>query len=442
MNYQIALASAIWFRFLVIYDKLFVETFGFWTMKQLFSFIAAISLSLCVSNVIFPQNTYAAEEQKVSPKVGKPLQEAIAANAKKQYEEALAKVNEARAVPEKTAFEEFKINQVAGSALVGAKRYGEAAAVFEKLLDSSFLPADQVEVYTKTVIQLYMQTKNNPKLLEHLPKWIKTHPNDTDMIYSLALVQAQSGQQKTAKETLEGLISNAEKAGQRPKSDWLGSLVSISYKLADNKLDKATLAIIEKSLHYYPTPTLWQQMLGGLKEQQMNDSVKFQLFRLMLAVGALKSGDDYIELAQLANSFGFPAEGVNVLNAGFAAKELGEGDSKERDNRKLIWMKKNMDADKAELASEDQKARAAADGQEDVLLGEDYIGYGQYAQAIEAIERGLKKGGVKKPDQAQMALGIAYYNNKQKDQARAAFKQVPNSSELKRIAELWILHIG
>jgi Flp pilus assembly protein TadD len=101
-----------------------------------------------------------------------------------------------------------------------------------------------------------------------------------------------------------------------------------------------------------------------------------------------------------------------------------------------------MDADKAELAAEEQKARAATDGQADVLLGEDYIGYGQYAQAIETIERGLKKGGVKRPDQAQMALGIAYYNNKQKDQARATFKQVPSSSELKRIADLWVLHIG
>jgi len=131
-----------------------------------------------------------------------------------------------------------------------------------------------------------------------------------------------------------------------------------------------------------------------------------------------------------------------VLNAGFAAKELGEGDAKERDSRKLTWMKKNLDVDKAELPAEEQKAKASADGQADVLLGEDYIGYGQYAQAIEAIERGLKKGGVKKPDQAQMALGIAYYNNKQKDQARSAFKQVPATSDLKRIAELWMLHIG
>ncbi len=413
-------------------------------MKKLFSLIAALSLSSFVIGSLISTSAFAAEEQKVSPKVGKPLQEAITAYTKKQYDEALVKVAEARAAADKTPFEEFKINQVAGNALIGAKKYPEAAAVFEKLLDSGMLPADQVEVYTKSVIQIYMQINQNAKLLEYLPKWIKNHPNDTDMIYSLALVQEHAGQFKASKETLDGLITSAEKAGQKPKEEWVKSLVFIQFtKLSDSKLDKPALSVIEKALHYYPTPALWQNMLAGLKDQLTdNDAVSFQLYRLMLAVGALKAADDYIELAQFALHSGFPAEAVNAMNEGFNSKVLGEGDAKERQTRLLASMKKAADADKVELPSVEQKARAAADGQEDVLVGEDYIGWGQYAQAIEAIERGLKKGGVKKPDAAQMALGIAYYNNKQKDQARAAFKQIPSSSDLKRIADLWQLHIG
>jgi len=412
-------------------------------MKKLSIFTVAVALQVFLVTSFVGGLAGAAEEPKVSPKVGKPLQEAITATQKKQYEEALAKVKEASAVPEKSAFEEFKINQVTSGALIGLKRYSDAAAVYEKLLDSSFMPADQVELSTKIIIQLYMQNNQNAKLLEYLPRWIKTHPNDNDMIYSLALVQLHASQLKPAKDTLEGLISNSEKAGQRPKEDWLKSLAVVNYKLADNKMDKAYLSVVEKSLHYYPNPTLWQQMLSGLREQQgNNDTLNFQLYRLMLAVGALKSADDYIELAQFANHFGYPSEAANVMTAGFAAKVLGDGDEKERQNRLLASFKKAADSDKAELPQIEKRALAAADGQTDVTLGEDYIGLGQYAQAIEAIERGLKKGNVKKPDQAQIALGIAYYNNKQKDQARAAFKQVAATSELKRIAELWVLHVG
>lgn len=412
-------------------------------MKKLSVTVAALALCLSATVSLVSQNVLAAaDKQEVSAKVGKPLQEANAATQKKQYEEALAKVKEASAVPEKTAFEEFKINQVIVAPLIGLKRYNEAAAAIEKQIDSGLLSPGEAETATKNIITLYAQNNQSAKLLEYIPKWIKSHPNDTDMVYALAGVQYRSGQLKAAKETLEGLISTAEKSGQRPKEDWLKTLALTDYKLADNKMDKAFLNVIEKSLRFYPNPTYWQQLLSGLKGQDMNDSTKFQLFRLMLAVGVLKSGDDYVELAQLANSFGFPAEGVNVLNAGFANKELGDGDSKERDTRKLTWMKGLMEKDKAELATDEQRAKASPDGQQDVLLGEDLIGYGQYAQAIEAIERGLKKGNVKKPDQAQMALGIAYYNNKQKEQARNAFKQVSAGSELRRIAELWILHIG
>jgi len=410
-------------------------------MKKLISIIAVSLFStLFALSAVSP--AYAAEKREVSQKVGKPLQEAQTLIVKKQYEEALKKIEDARAVPDKTPFEEFKINEFAANVLANLRREGEAAAIYEKLSESSFMTPEQAEMYAKGAIAMYVRTNNVNKLLELLPKWIKTHPGDSDMIFTLALTQSKAGQQKAAKDTLEDLIRTAEKAGQKPKQEWLMNLANISYKMAGNKWDKNALGVVEKSLRYYPNATLWQQMLGGMKEQQMNDGVKFQLYRLMLAVGALKSGEDYTELAQLANSFGFPAEGVNVLNAGFAAKELGEGDSKERDNRKLVWMKGLMDKDKAELPAEEQKAKSSADGNADVLLGEDYIGYGQYAQAIEAIERGLKKGGIKKPDAAQMALGIAYYDNKQKDQARAAFKAVPANSELKSIADLWILHIG
>ncbi|HVY24254.1 MAG TPA: tetratricopeptide repeat protein [Steroidobacteraceae bacterium] len=417
-------------------------------MKKFSSFFLATLLAVSVVVSLTAVSAGAAEEKKeqkqtVSPKVGKPLQEAVALMSKRQYEEALTKVNEARAVPNKTEFEELAIDQYAASALLGLRRYADAAAMHEKILDSGSLTPEKAEAENKMLIQLYVQTRNIAKLEEYVPKWLKTHPNDVEMQEIYAQVQFNAGQLKQAKETIESLISSAEKSGQRPKEKWLNDVVSISYKMAGGKIDKSTMSAIQKALHYYPTPTLWQNLLAGMKDDlSNNDEVSFQLYRLMLALGVLKSGDDYTELAQLANHFGFPAEGVNVMQAGFDAKALGVGETKEQDVRKLAWMKKNMEADKAELPNEEKRAAQSSTGQEDVLLGEDYIGYGRFADAIEAIESGLKKGGVKNPDQAQMALGIAYYNNKQKDQARAAFKKVPESSDLKRIADLWILHIG
>lgn len=418
-------------------------------MKKLSVLVSALCLSLSAVTVLtaVSSSVAIAEEQKVSAKVGKPLQEAIADGQAKKWDDAVAKLREAQGVDGKSAFDEFKINEILGWVYFNQKKFAEGAAAYEKTLDGGFLSGDAADQRLKQITSGYLQAKQYPKAMDYLQRWLKTHPNDSEMSFVLAQLQSQTGQLKQSKDTVDGLISNAEKAGQRPKEDWLKLSYGVSYKLNDSspRLDKATLNTVEKLLRYYPSPTYWEAYLVGLKaqlaQQPNSDGTKFQLFRLMLDVGAIKNSDDYIELAQLANSFGYPGEAVSVLEAGFNNKVLGVNEqTKERENRLLANMKKNAETDRATLPALDKKARAAGTGQDDVVLGEAYLGYGQTAQAIEALERGIKEGSLKKPDQAELALGIAYLRNKQKDQAKAAFKQVTADSDLGRIASLWILH--
>lgn len=404
--------------------------------------LALLSMGLVVNPLVAPAVHAAEEEQKVSPKVGKPLQDALSAGQKKAWDEALAKLREAQAVPEKTAFDEFKINEIFGFVYLSQKKYAEAAAAYEKTLDSSFLPAADAEQRLKQVTQLYIGSNNKAKAMEYLQRWLKTHPNDTDMTAVLGQLQYQSGQYKAAIDTMNGVITATEKAGQAPKEAYLQIVYASNYKQLENpaRPDKSTVAILEKLLRYYPKPTYWEALLVAMAQQQSPDAVRFQLDRLMLAVGVLKSGTEYFEMAQLANNFGFPGEALSVLETGYEAKALGVNAGKERDDRLMAQIKKAAESDRSSLPAQDKKARAAATGDPDALLGEAYYGYGQYPQAIEALERGLGKGGVKKVDQAQIALGISYLRNKQADQAKAAFKKVPADSELGRIASLWAIH--
>ncbi len=413
-------------------------------MKKIRVFLSVLSLNLAALGVVvvLPVTAaVAADEQKVSAKVGKPLQEALTAGQAKQWEQALAKLREAEAAADKTAFDQFKINEVYAWVYINQKKYGDAAGVYEKLLGSGYLSAEQSDQYIKQIAQMYLQTKNNAKAMEYLQRWLKAHPGDADMTAILGQLQYQSGQLKQSLDTFSGLVSATEKASQRPKEDWLKIMYGVSYKLAGSTtLDKATLNVVEKLLRYYPNETYWSAMLSGLKSQQPSDGFRFQLDRLMLSVGTLKDPNEFIEMAQLANMFGLPGEAQSVLDAGYAKGVIGVGAGKEREDRLKASITRLAETDKASLAALDKKARAAATGQDDVTLGEAYMGYGQYAQAVEALERGLKKGGVKKPDQAQIALGISYLRSGQSDKARTAFRQVPAESELGRIASLWSLH--
>jgi tetratricopeptide (TPR) repeat protein len=410
-------------------------------MKNLRPLIAAMCMNLpLIGAVMLPQTVVAADKQEeVGAKVGKPLQEALTAGQAKKWDEAVAKLQAAEAVPDKTAFEQYKINQIYSWVYVSQKKFAEAAAYYEKLISSGFLSDSEMETDIKTVTQLYLSTKNNAKAMEYLQRWLRAHPDDKDMTYVLAQLQYQSGQQKQALSTLDGLVKDAEKSGQPPKEDWLKLMYGISAKLNTNPtaLDKQTLSVVGKLVRYYPNQSYWQAMLLGLKTQVTADASKFQLDRLMMAVGVLKDPDEYVEFAQLANNFGFPGEAVSVLDTGFQKGVLGTGPGKDREQRLKASMAKAAAADKPSLPPAD---KAGATGQEDASVGEAYLGYGQNAEAITALERGIKRGGLKKPEQALLALGMAYLRSNQTDKARAAFKQVTGDSDLADIASLWVLH--
>ena len=59
-------------------------------------------------------------------------------------------------------------------------------------------------------------------------------------------------------------------------------------------------------------------------------------------------------------------------------------------------------------ASRTPRREAKPTGDSDVKLGAAYLSYGENDKAIEALQRGIGKGGVKDPDEAGLLLGIAY----------------------------------
>ena len=91
--------------------------------------------------------------------VAEPLKKAQEAMKTKQWDAALAEIKKAQAVEKKTPFEAYQIDEFLGYVLIQQKKYGEAAPVFERMLNSGLLPAEQVDERTKTVAQLYFQVK-------------------------------------------------------------------------------------------------------------------------------------------------------------------------------------------------------------------------------------------------------------------------------------------
>jgi tetratricopeptide (TPR) repeat protein len=89
-----------------------------------------------------------------------------------------------------------------------------------------------------------------------------------------------------------------------------------------------------------------------------------------------------------------------------------------------------------------EEAAAKSDtGELYARLGNIYLDSDQYDEAIRAINKGLSRGGVKRPDTARLVLGMAYFNDKQYDKAREAFTAAGRDERSEKYAAQWIKYL-
>ena len=75
-----------------------------------------------------------------------------------------------------------------------------------------------------------------------------------------------------------------------------------------------------------------------------------------------------------------------------------------------------------------------------VRIGEIYYGFGDYRQAIDAIQRGLDVGGARRLDDAYVYLGLAELKLNDTEKACRSFHSLENLPNLNpRILKLWTL---
>ena len=186
----------------------------------------------------------------------------------------------------------------------------------------------------------------------------------------------------------------------------------------------------------------------ALNQMDTDDIQKLNVMRLAVHVKVLNKPEDYKEMAQLTLENKLACESQTVLEQGFASKVFVEKRDVDVNTRLLNAAKKEAETEKATLPQTDAAARAAPTGDASVLLGAQYLGFGEPAKAIEALQRGITKGSIakgdpkeaEKVDEASMLLGIAYLRSNNKVEAAKAFKAVKRDPTMVRIAKLWLLN--
>lgn len=397
--------------------------------RQARTLLAAIVLGTAIAG-------HAAEALR--PEVGKPLQAAQDLIKAQKFKEALAKVRDADAVSGKNAQESYTIERMRLAAASGAGDIGAATTAFDALDKSGKLAQAEKLRYIESLAGASYRAKDYARTAQWGQRFHKEGGSSPTIRTLLVQAQYLSGDYAGTAKSLTADVQAAEKAGGPPSENNLKLLLTSASKLDDT--DRYVYAV-EKLLTYYPKKEYWGDLLTRL-QRKPNFSEKFALdtYRLALATGSLRNANDYIEMAQLAAQAGFPAEGKQVLDKGYASGILGTGPGADRQARLRDLLNKRSNEDKAARPGAEAQALAAADGNALVKLGFNLALSGESAKGLSLMQQGLSKGGLAAAETSKLRYGIAQVLTGNTSQGHATLRSVTGNDGAAELARLWSLY--
>ncbi len=398
---------------------------------------ALVGLTLALSLGGFPSAARAQEkkeeEKKEQPNfdanTGKRLNEALEFLKTDNYAGArgvLDKLDRAKLSP----YELSRVEQLYASISHAQEKYGEARQHLKAAIDAGGLNEVEIDGVRFNIAQLYLAEEKWKEGAAALEEWMRlpnSKPN-SNAYYLLAVAYYQQGDEARA-------LPNAEKAlamSEKPQPSWIQLVLALYLK--KDQYGKA-VPLIRQLIALEPNKKEhWVQLSSVLGAQE-----KYQdaLTVMMLAYhkGLLTSDSELRRLADLLLYNEIPYRAATLLTKELEAKRV-TNDGKLQEKLGNCWIAAR-DYDKAigplRRAAEMQRS-ADMYGR----LGEVQVQREDWGGAIDALQHALNQGGLKDPGNAQMLLGISYYNLKKKSEARQWFQKAKGYSKHEKQAQGWI----
>jgi len=380
-------------------------------------------------------------EQKgdsVRPEVGNPLQAAQELIKAQKYRQALAKIQQADAVKDKTAYEIYVIDRLRGAAAAGAGDTEVAIKSLESAINSGRLSSSEKLKMMEALASMSYRRKDYAAAIAWATQYGKEGGTGEEMRHLLIQAYYLNNDFSNAQKELHAEVHADESAGRVPKEERLQLLADCYLK----QKDTAGYAMaLEKLVTYYPKKEYWADLIHCSESKAgFAPRLSLDVYRLKLALSMPITAGQFMEMTQLALQAGLPVEAKSFVDKGFAIGALGSGAEADRERRLRDLATRSAAQDQKTLARDRVEADAARDGTALVNTGFAFVVSGQIENGIDMMERGIRKGGLRHPDDARLHLGIAYLLAGQKEQAVRVFKSVQGGDGSADLARLWTLY--
>ena len=313
--------------------------------------------------------------------------------------------------------------------------YPRALGAYENVVSQPDIPL-AMEINTRyTIAQLYFVQEKWREGIDALLKWFdmtETPNANAYVLLSQGYYQLKDYDKSLA--NVEKAISMYEEKGKVPKEQWYNLARFLYFEKNDVE---ATVDVLETLLKYYPKKQYWVQ-ISHLYGEQKKETDQLAAMETAYVQDFLDKGTEQVTMAYLYLNADVPYKAAKVMDKGLKNESI-EGKSKNWEIAGNSW-RQAQEIDKAIPAMEEAAAKSDK-GELYARLGNIYLDGDEFNKAITAINKGLQKGGVNRPDTARLVLGMAYFNTKQYEKARKAFEAAGKDERSEEYAKQWMKYM-
>ena len=358
----------------------------------------------------------------------------------KQYAEAEAVLNDMLdATSKKSKLNRYELANVYNTYAYlryAVEDYDGALDYYQKVIDQRPEIPLALEINTLyTVAQLYFLQENWQRGIDTLNTWMSV--TDTPSTNAYVLLANGYFQLKDYDKSLSNIqiaIDREEAAGKLPKEQWYNLARFIHF---DRDNFREALDILEILIMYYPKKQYWVQA-SHLYGEEKDEARQLALLEATYEQNLLDRSQDIVLISQLYLQAEVPFPAALAMEKGLA-DDIVEKESKNYELAGVAW-RQAQEVTKS-LPMLEAAASKSEKGELYARLGNVYLDVDKNKEAVEALKRGLDRGGVKRPDQARLALGMAYFNLGDFNAARRAFREARKDKRARTYADQWLKYI-
>jgi tetratricopeptide (TPR) repeat protein len=370
------------------------------------------------------------DRNRVAPRIARYIEAAVKEVDSGNPEEAkrlLLKLRPSRLNPN----ERGSVFRLLAYVSYGTEDYEGAIGYFEKVLAEEVLSVRDEAKMRFNIAQLFAAIQRWPDVIAWVDQWRRFVETPDPLGFYLA------GIAHYQLEDFDAAIVDTKKAVEltsEPREAWLRLLAALYAQQQDYE---NTVPVLEELVLRYPKKQYWVQLslLYGTREE----------YRMSLAVQQVAYSQGLLtedkELRRLTRSYLYhelPYPAAQVLEKGLEADVI-ESDVESLELLANSWIAaREYDRSLSPLR---QAAERSDDGELYVRLGQVHMQREEWREASEMLKQAVQKGGLEDPGNAQLLIGICYYNDERVARARSSFLRARKHDSTRLAADRWITHL-